>query len=268
MVLNAEENDRYKFGKKAPVDPNAPKRPLPAFFFFSNDQRPALQEEGYSITEISKLIGGKWGEMSEKQKAPYVAKNKKAKEQYQKAYAKYIKTDSFHEHKELLSRWKIHATKKSFKPDPNRPKRPLSAYMIYVSTERAKVQEEQPEFKLTELTSLIAKRWRDLTEEEKEPFTQQAEKAKKVAQKKMEKYMKTEEYQNYQEEKAEYRMKMLKKRKALKKEMEPSSSELEEERAPRKRRKRDSSSSDRAERKTKKQKKNKKSQRSGKKNKG
>lgn len=268
MVLNAEENDTYKFGKKAPVDPNAPKRPLSAFFFFGNDQRPALQEEGYSVTEISKMIGSKWGEMSEKQRAPYAAKNKKAKEQYQKAYARYIKTDSYQEHKELLIRWKIHATKKSFKPDPNRPKRPLSAYMIFVNSERAQVQEEQPELKSTELISLVAQRWRDLSDEGKEPFIQQAEKAKKAAQKKMEKYMKTEEYQNYQEEKAEYRKKMLRKRKKLKKEMEPSSSESEEERAPRRKRKRNSSSSERAERKTKKQKKNKKPQRSTKKKKG
>jgi hypothetical protein len=48
--------------KKAGKDPNAPKRPLSAFFLFSQDERPDIKKKtpSLSVGDISKEIGARW----------------------------------------------------------------------------------------------------------------------------------------------------------------------------------------------------------------
>ena len=48
--------------KKASKDPNAPKRPLSAFFIFSQDERPDIKKKSPSLSvgDISKEIGARW----------------------------------------------------------------------------------------------------------------------------------------------------------------------------------------------------------------
>ena len=48
-------------------DPNAPKRPMSAYMFFSNDARAEVKKENpdFKITDISKALGVKWGGMSD-----------------------------------------------------------------------------------------------------------------------------------------------------------------------------------------------------------
>ncbi len=48
--------------KKATKDPNAPKRPLSAFFIFSQDERPDIKKKSPSLSvgDISKEIGARW----------------------------------------------------------------------------------------------------------------------------------------------------------------------------------------------------------------
>lgn len=48
--------------KKAGKDPNAPKRPLSAFFLFSQDERPEIKKKNpsMSVGDISKEIGARW----------------------------------------------------------------------------------------------------------------------------------------------------------------------------------------------------------------
>lgn len=43
------------------------------------------------------------------------------------------------------------------KKDPNAPKRPLSAYFMYMKEERATVVAENPDMKLTEISTEIGK---------------------------------------------------------------------------------------------------------------
>eukprot|EP00621_Florenciella_sp_RCC1693_P010003 CAMPEP_0182543712 /NCGR_PEP_ID=MMETSP1323-20130603/32063_1 /TAXON_ID=236787 /ORGANISM="Florenciella parvula, Strain RCC1693" /LENGTH=193 /DNA_ID=CAMNT_0024754675 /DNA_START=46 /DNA_END=627 /DNA_ORIENTATION=- len=73
-------------GKKAKKtkDPNAPKRATTAYFFFLADERPRTKEEvpGISVTELSKVVGAKWKELSDADKAPYEAKAAADKERY------------------------------------------------------------------------------------------------------------------------------------------------------------------------------------------
>jgi len=72
-------------------DPNAPKKNLTAFFFFSGEMRDQVKEEnpGAKIGTISKILGQKWKEMDDDAKAPYVEKAVADKARYEKAVAAY-----------------------------------------------------------------------------------------------------------------------------------------------------------------------------------
>ncbi|CAK5271000.1 unnamed protein product [Mycena citricolor] len=67
----AEKPARGKGGKK---DPNAPKRAMSAYMFFSQDWRDRVKTENpdASFGELGKLLGAKWKELDEKEKKPYV----------------------------------------------------------------------------------------------------------------------------------------------------------------------------------------------------
>eukprot|EP00180_Rhodochaete_pulchella_P003439 Plantae.Rhodophyta-Rhodochaete_pulchella.ctg58724.p1 GENE.Plantae.Rhodophyta-Rhodochaete_pulchella.ctg58724~~Plantae.Rhodophyta-Rhodochaete_pulchella.ctg58724.p1 ORF type:complete len:108 (+),score=22.19 Plantae.Rhodophyta-Rhodochaete_pulchella.ctg58724:26-325(+) len=62
--------------------------------------------------------------------------------------------------------------------DPARPKRPLSAFMCYCSAMRPTIKAENPDFKMTEITSELAARWRGLNDTEKAPFNKTADEDK------------------------------------------------------------------------------------------
>lgn len=53
--------------KKKVKDPNAPKRNMSAFMFFSNEMRASVNEAnpGIGMTEVSKELGKLWKELSE-----------------------------------------------------------------------------------------------------------------------------------------------------------------------------------------------------------
>jgi len=75
-------------GKK---DPNAPRRPLSAYMFFSQDWRERIKGENpdAGFGEIGKLLGAKWKELEEGDKKPYVeqaARDKQRAEDEKAAY--------------------------------------------------------------------------------------------------------------------------------------------------------------------------------------
>ncbi|VDP02661.1 unnamed protein product [Soboliphyme baturini] len=61
---------KRKRGKK---DPNAPKRALSAFFFFSQGKRPEVQKghPDYKVGQIAQELGRMWKELTDEQKKKY-----------------------------------------------------------------------------------------------------------------------------------------------------------------------------------------------------
>ncbi len=57
-------------GGKAAKDPNAPKRPLSAYMYYSQAQRNATKEANPEATfgELGKIMGAAWKELSDDQK--------------------------------------------------------------------------------------------------------------------------------------------------------------------------------------------------------
>ncbi|KAL3845891.1 hypothetical protein ACJIZ3_003294 [Penstemon smallii] len=72
--------------KQAAKDPNKPKRPPSAFFVFMEDFRKIYKEKhpnNKSVAAVGKAGGEKWKSLSADEKAPYVAKAEKRKEEYE-----------------------------------------------------------------------------------------------------------------------------------------------------------------------------------------
>ena len=68
-------------------DPNAPKRPLTAFFLYAADHRAKVREElgeGCTVGDISKKIGKQWAEIDDDEKQKYQDQAAKNKAQYEK----------------------------------------------------------------------------------------------------------------------------------------------------------------------------------------
>ncbi|KAI0632820.1 high mobility group box domain-containing protein, partial [Trametes polyzona] len=59
---------------KSKKDPNAPKRALSAYMFFSQDWRERIKAENpdAGFGEIGKLLGAKWKELDDDEKKPYL----------------------------------------------------------------------------------------------------------------------------------------------------------------------------------------------------
>ena len=94
-VVRRNENQRmvqYQGGgggyrqKRARKDPNAPKRSLSAFMFFSNHEAPQVRRENpnFNLGEVAKKLGSMWSEASVEVKQKYNDMANADKERYEK----------------------------------------------------------------------------------------------------------------------------------------------------------------------------------------
>jgi len=67
------------------------------------------------------------------------------------------------------------------KKDPKAPKRALSAYMFFSQDWRERVKAENPEAGFGEIGKLLGARWKELSDEEKKPYIEQAARDKSRA---------------------------------------------------------------------------------------
>ena len=76
---------------KAKKDPAAPKRPLSAYMFFSQDWRERVKAENpdAGFGDVGHLLGTKWKEMNEDEKKPYIEMANKDKERAETEKAAY-----------------------------------------------------------------------------------------------------------------------------------------------------------------------------------
>ncbi|KAL5104479.1 High mobility group-T protein [Taenia crassiceps] len=75
--------------KKKKKDPNAPKKPMSAFFLFCQDERPKVREAhpDWSVGQCAKELASRWEQCKNRSKYETQASQEKAK--YQKAMEKY-----------------------------------------------------------------------------------------------------------------------------------------------------------------------------------
>nr|AAC50019.1 high mobility group protein 2 HMG2 [Ipomoea nil] len=81
-----------KKSKKSVKDPNKPKRPPSAFFVFMEDFRKTYKEKhpnNKSVAAVGKAGGDKWKQLTDAEKAPFIAKAEKRKQEYEKSMQAY-----------------------------------------------------------------------------------------------------------------------------------------------------------------------------------
>ncbi|KAJ6243871.1 high mobility group protein [Anaeramoeba flamelloides] len=76
--------------------------------------------------------------------------------------------------------------------DPNEPKRGLTPFMLFNVEQRKIIKNETKERRFGELTKIVAKRWKNLSETEKRPYYSMANQDKIRYEKEMEEYLKTQ----------------------------------------------------------------------------
>ncbi|TKY53784.1 FACT complex subunit SSRP1 [Spatholobus suberectus] len=79
-----DDEDGKKKKQKKKKDPNAPKRAMSGFMFFSKLERENLKKTnpGISFTDVGRVLGEKWKKMSAEEKEPYEAKARADKKRY------------------------------------------------------------------------------------------------------------------------------------------------------------------------------------------
>jgi len=84
-------------GKRPKKDPNAPKKPMTAYFAWMNENRPRIKEEhpNASLGEIAKVAGSEWKEVDPDVKAEFEEAYKKQMEAYKKQMKNYVPDKSF-----------------------------------------------------------------------------------------------------------------------------------------------------------------------------
>jgi len=137
-------------------DPNRPKRPQSAYFYFVGKERELAKKRGEDISRVAewtKAISGKWRELTDDDKKPFDVLAKKDKARYEEQMASY----------------KGPGAKRP--KDANKPKRPQSAYFMFLADFRLKEKKNfQHEGGHKDLIRAAGERWNQLSAPEKAPF--------------------------------------------------------------------------------------------------
>ncbi|XP_030417691.1 FACT complex subunit SSRP1 isoform X1 [Gopherus evgoodei] len=88
--------------------------------------------------------------------------------------------------KERKPRKKSSESKKG--KDPNAPKRPMSAYMLWLNASREKIKSDHPGISITDLSKKAGELWKSMSKEKKEEWDRKAEDAKRDYEKAMKEY--------------------------------------------------------------------------------
>ncbi|XP_010502944.1 PREDICTED: FACT complex subunit SSRP1 [Camelina sativa] len=90
-MLVTDEGSSKKKKQKKKKDPNAPKRAMSGFMFFSQMERDNIKKEhpGIAFGEVGKVLGDKWRQMSAEEKEPYEAKAQVDKQRYKDEISDY-----------------------------------------------------------------------------------------------------------------------------------------------------------------------------------
>jgi len=129
-----------------------PKRSLSAFSYYLKTKIHTLKEENSDmhVTQIMKQAAEDWKALPESEKKSYIAESAKDKKRYEAE--------------------KKEAAKKA------PPKRPLTAYLIFMNDIRPQILKEKPNLTITEQAKAGGKKWKALSEGDKQKYKAKAEK--------------------------------------------------------------------------------------------
>ncbi|OTA69081.1 hypothetical protein K449DRAFT_428495 [Hypoxylon sp. EC38] len=93
---------KRKYRRHPKPDENAPERPPSAYVLFSNKMREDLKGQNLTFTEIAKLVGENWQNLTREEKEPFERQAHEAKERYNRELADYKKTPEYRKYCDYL----------------------------------------------------------------------------------------------------------------------------------------------------------------------
>jgi len=172
-----------KKGKKK-KDPNAPKNAMSAYFLYSIATRSKVKEENPDATfgDIARIISSNFKALTDEQRAKWDRKAEVDKERYTEEMSNYdapVDDDNDDENDDDDAESPVKKSKKEAKKDPKAPKKAKSGYNYFMSENRAKLKEENPEASFGELAKLVSSAYKALDADEKEKYEEMAREDKK-----------------------------------------------------------------------------------------
>merc|ERR1712159_349514 len=122
-------------------------------------------------------------------------------------------------YKEFQQKKKMKKLRSKKPKDTNAPKRPSSAYFLFLKDVRPAVVKQNPEGGIAVIGKAIGKMWAELEEAKKAQYVKKAEAAREKWQKKVAAYKKTPKYAQYLKTVAEHKAEMKAKVDAMEAEM-------------------------------------------------
>lgn len=117
----APHGAKRKYRRHPKPDENAPERSPSAYVIFSNKMREDLKGRNLSFTEIAKLVGENWQNLSQPEKEPYEQQAFVAKERFNNELTEYKKTGHYKEYQLYLAEFKSkHSTAQQGLPAESR----------------------------------------------------------------------------------------------------------------------------------------------------
>mmetsp|Transcript_31469 Transcript_31469/g.63472 ORF Transcript_31469/g.63472 Transcript_31469/m.63472 type:complete len:824 (+) Transcript_31469:221-2692(+) len=212
--------------KKKKKDPNAPKNAKSAYLYFSSAKRDEIKAANPDATfgQIGKLLGEEWKKISDDDKVEFEEKAEEDKKRYKKEMEDYTPPSDDDDSDDGGGKKKAKRAKK----DPNAPKGPMNAYMLFANSVRAQVREENPDLSMTEVSKEISQKYKSLDEDEMAKWKGKAGEAKEDYKKKLAAYEKSKPADEKKSEKKPSKKKPVKEKKEKKPEPKPASSDSED----------------------------------------
>ncbi|KAG5860122.1 HMG domain-containing chromatin-associated protein [Encephalitozoon hellem] len=170
MVTEKSKKPRSKTAVKRRKDPNAPKKPMSGYFIFGQEQRKKNEElSKLPVAEQGRAISEMWKKLTDEEREEYNKISNKERELYQAKVEEYKKSAEYHEYLEKVAADEEAAGKKK------KGAKKVTGYNEFFKAVRKAVSEENPNFTMMETTSAVAKRWKELSDDEKAVYNKIAE---------------------------------------------------------------------------------------------
>jgi len=166
QLMSKSLNNTYATMRKKPKkDPNFPKRNRSAYLFFSSEYWKKLKERDpdskHDRLKVVAEISAKWKALKPAQRKKYDTLADEDKLRYAKELKTYTPSDGY-EIPERQGR------------DPLRPKGARSAYLFWTMQVRPEVTESMAPCAATEVTAELSRRWKEMSDEDKQEYQEQA----------------------------------------------------------------------------------------------
>lgn len=159
-----------------------PKNPRTAFFLFGAEHRQKLMENNpkMKVTDVARELGVLWKQCDENTKSKYVAAAENDKQRYEEEVRKFKEAGGDPvslKRKTSASRRKqmeLEASKSRKIKDPNAPKKPQSAFLLFCKENRSSIVQNNPQMKFGDIGRNLSIMWKNTDESTRKKYEELA----------------------------------------------------------------------------------------------